>query len=77
MLYQPTSIQIIATNLGVGCFAGAIAGSLQPQGFIQVGNTLKLMVLKSIHRVDLSDLEYRHFRRSGKYRPQTSVQAAG
>ena len=77
MLHQPTSIQIIATNLGVGCFAGAIAGSLQPQGFIQVGNTLKPMVGMGVRRIDLSDLEYRHFRRSGKYGPHTSVQAAG
>ncbi len=77
MLHQPTSIQSIVANLGAGCFAGAIAGSLRPQGFIQVGNTLSPMSVKGVRRIDLSDLEYRHFRRSGKYRPQASVQAAG
>ena len=77
MLHQPISIQKIAANLGEGCFAGAIAGSLPPQGFDQVSNILKSSMYKGIHRLDLSDLGYRHFRRSGKYRLQTSVQAAG
>ncbi|MCG8363203.1 MAG: hypothetical protein MJA27_07725 [Pseudanabaenales cyanobacterium] len=77
MLYQPISIQSIAIDLGEGCFAGAIAGSLPPKGFFQFGNLLKSVMVEGIQRTDLSNLEYRHFRRSGKYRLRTSVQAAG
>ena len=77
MLHQPISIQAIAIDLGEGCFAGAIAGSLTSQGFNQVSNILMCSMLEGINRVDLSDLEYRHLGRSGKYRLQISVQAAG
>ena len=77
MLHQPISIQTIAIGLGEGCFAGAIAGSLTPPCFVQVSNILKSSVIEGVNRVDLSDLGYRHFRRSGKYRIQTSVQATG
>ena len=83
MLHQSMSIQTIAINRGVGCFAGAIAGSLPPQGLNLIGNLLNCLMLKATQgvdlsdRVDLSDLGYRHLRRSGKYRFQTSVQAAG
>lgn len=77
MLHQPIGIQTIAIDLGEGCLAGAIAGSLQPYCLGQISTILKPVMFEGVYRVDLSDLEYRHFRRGGKYSLQTSVQAAG